>query len=220
MSKEVKLVAEPRTEHGSAACRRLRWDGLVPGNVYGHAAETTSVKVARDIFTAIVKSGSKVVDLDVAGKLDKALIREVQWDAFGEHITHFDLMRVDPTERVTLHVPLVLKGTAPGALSGGVLEQPLHSITLDCLAYLIPDSIVVKIGSLNVGQAIHVKDLELPESAHCQTPGDAIVVHVVQVQTKEALPTDGAAAEPEVIGKKPAADAAAGDDKKETGKKK
>lgn len=219
MSKEVKLVAEPRTEHGSAACRRLRWDGLVPGNVYGHASETTSVKVARDVFTAIVKSGSKVVDLVVEGKQDKALIRELQWDAFGEHITHFDLMRVDPTERVTLHVPLVLKGTAPGALSGGVLEQPLHSVTLDCLAYLIPDSIIVKIGSLNVGQAIHVKDLELPESAHCQTPGDAIVVHVVQVQTKELLPAESAGAEPELIGKKPA-DAAAGDDKKEAAKKK
>lgn len=219
MSKEVKLVAEPRTERGSAACRRLRWQGLVPGNVYGHAAETTSVKVAHDVITAIVKSGSKVVDLDVSGKQDKALIREVQWDAFGEHITHFDLMRVDPTERVTLHVPVVLKGTAPGALSGGVLEQPLHSITLDCLAYLIPDTITVRIGSLGVGQAIHVKDLELPESAHCQTPADAIVVHVVEVKTKEILPTDGAAAEPELIGKKPA-DAAAGDDKKEAAKKK
>ncbi len=219
MSKEVKLVAEPRTEQGSAACRRLRWQGLVPGNVYGHAAETTSVKVARDVITAIVKSGSKVVDLDVSGKQDKALIREVQWDAFGEHITHFDLMRVDPTERVTLHVPIVLKGTAPGALSGGVLEQPLHSITLDCLAYLIPDSIIVRIGSLGLGQAIHVKDLELPESAHCQTPAEAIVVHVVEVKTKDALPLDGAATEPELIGKKPA-DAAAGDDKKEAAKKK
>ncbi|HET6425210.1 MAG TPA: 50S ribosomal protein L25 [Planctomycetaceae bacterium] len=219
MSKEVKLVAEPRSEQGSAACRRLRWEGLVPGNVYGHAAETTSVKVAREVITAIVKSGSKVVDLDISGKQDKALIREVQWDAFGEHITHFDLMRVDPNERVTLHVPIVLKGIAPGTMSGGVLEQPLHSITLDCLAYLIPDTITVRIGGLNVGQAIHVKDLELPESAHSQTPADAIVVHVVEVKTKEALPGEPGAAEPEVIGKKPA-DAAAGDDKKEAPKKK
>lgn len=219
MSKEVKLVAEPRTEQGSAACRRLRWEGLVPGNVYGHAAETTSVKVARDVITAIVKGGSKVVDLEVSGKQDKALIREVQWDAFGEHITHFDLMRVDPNERVTLHVPIVLKGTAPGALSGGVLEQPLHSVTLDCLAYLIPDTITVRIGSLGMGQAIHVKDLEMPESAHCQTPADAIVVHVVEVKTKEILPTEAGGAEPEVIGKKPA-DAAAADDKKEAPKKK
>ncbi len=219
MSKEVKLVAEHRSESGSAACRRLRWDGLVPGNVYGHAAETTSVKVARDVITTIVKSGSKVVDLEIAGKQDKALIREVQWDAFGEHITHFDLMRVDPTERVTLHVPIVLKGIAPGSLSGGVLEQPLHSITLDCLAYLIPDTITVRISSLGVGQAIHVKDLELPESAHCQTPADAIVVHVVEVKTKELLPAEGSGAEPEVIGKKPT-DAAAADDKKEAPKKK
>jgi large subunit ribosomal protein L25 len=214
MSKETKLVAEPRSERGTRACQRLRARGYVPGNVYGHQVETTPIVVKSDVLKPILKAGVRVVDLELQGKQDKALVREVQWDTFGLSVEHFDLMRVDATERVTLHVPIVLKGTAPGTLGGGVLEQPLHSVTVDCLAYHIPDAIVVKIGTLELGQAVHVRELELPEDVHCHNPPDAIVVHVVQVHVKEELPAAAeaaaaAATEPEVIGKKPAAEAAA-----------
>lgn len=220
MHKEAKLVVQPRSESGTAACRRLRQRGLVPGNVYGHKPEAVPVSVASDVLKPIIMAGIRVVDLELNGEVDKALLREIQWDTFGTTISHFDFMRVDANERVKINVPLVLKGTAPGALAGGVLEQPLHSLTVDCLAYQIPDSIQVRIGTLDMGQAIHVKDLEIPENIHVQNPPDAIVVHVVQVQVKEALPLDAAAAatEPEVVGKKAAAEPAA--DEKDAGKKK
>jgi large subunit ribosomal protein L25 len=221
MSKEARLVAEPRSERGSRACRRLRLRGYIPGNVYGHRPETTPIVVKSEALTPLVKAGVRVVDLEVEGQHDKALVREVQWDTFGQEIEHFDLMRVDATERVTIHVPLVLKGTAPGSMGGGILEQPLHSLTVDCLAIQIPDAIIVKIGSLEIGQSIHVRDLELPENVNCHNQPDAIVVHCVQVQVKDVLPADAAAAsatEPEVIGKKPADAAAAAE--KEAPKKK
>jgi large subunit ribosomal protein L25 len=225
MAKESKLVAEPRSARGTRACRRLRQQGYVPGNVYGHQTDTTPIVVKADVLTPMIKSGVRVVDLDLDGKQDKALVREVQWDTFGLTVEHFDLLRVDATERVTLHVPIVLKGTAPGSLGGGVLEQPLHSVTLDCLAYQIPDAIFVKIGTLEIGQAVHVRELELPENVHCHNQPDAIVVHVVQVHVKELLPTEGeaaaaAAAEPEVIGKKAAEAAEAAEKEKEPAKKK
>uniref|UniRef100_A0A7C4QLE3 Large ribosomal subunit protein bL25 n=1 Tax=Schlesneria paludicola TaxID=360056 RepID=A0A7C4QLE3_9PLAN len=218
-TKEAKLVAELRSVRGTRACRRLRSAGLVPGNVYGHREDTQPIVVKSEVLLPLVKSGVRVVDLEVNGQHDKALVREVQWDPFGLRIEHFDLMRVDATERVTLHVPIVLKGTAPGALGGGILEQPLHSLTIDCLAYEIPDAIVAKVGTLEVGQAIHVRDLELPPNVHCHNPPDAIVVHIVEVKVKETLPGEAAAAgaaEPEVIGKKPAEAAA----EKEPAKKK
>lgn len=218
MHKEARIVVKKRTSAGTAACRRLRSAGVVPGNVYGHNAPSVAVEVANEILRPIILQGIRVVDLELDGRTDKALLREVQWDTFGTAIRHFDFMRVDPDERVTLVVPLVLKGTAPGSMAGGVLEQPMHSITVDCLAYQIPDSIQVRIGALDVGQAIHVRDLEIPENVHCQNPPDAIVVHIIQVQTKEITPLDAGAgaAEPEVIGKKPAADA----EDKDAGKKK
>ncbi|HUQ68884.1 MAG TPA: 50S ribosomal protein L25, partial [Planctomycetaceae bacterium] len=121
------------------------------------------------------------------------------------------------TERVTLHVPIVLKGTAPGSIgSGHVLEQPLHTLTVDCLAIQIPDSIVVKIGSLQAGQAIHVRDLELPADVRVHNPPDAIIVHVVEVRVQVETPVDAAAAatQPEVIAKKPAEEEAEKGDKK------
>ncbi len=219
MSNEAKLVVEPRTEMGSAACRRLRNRGLVPGNVYGHNADPVAIMVAADVLGPVLKSGSRVVDLDVAGKHDKAVIREVTWDVFGRFVEHIDLLRVDPNERVTITVPLILKGTAPGIVSGGMVEQPLHSLVIDCLAYQIPDSIIVRIGSLQLGQSIYVRDLPLPEGSHAHSAQDAIVVHIVKArEVVEA--TTPSASEPEVIGKKVTDADAAKDDKKDDKKKK
>ena len=163
MSKEAKLVVRLRAEQGSAACRRLRWSGQVPGNIYGHNAPPVSVVIGSDQLTPVLMSGAKVVDVELDGKIDKAVVREIQWDTFGRTINHFDLLRVDPNERVNIVVPLELKGTAPGVVMGGVLEHVMHSITIDCLAYQIPDSIPVRIGSLELGKSIHVSDLVLPE---------------------------------------------------------
>ena len=214
MSKEAKLVVKTRAENGSAACRRLRWDGQVPGNIYGHNAPPTSVMISAEALIPVIQSGTKVVDVELDGKVDKAVVREIQWDVFGRNIQHFDLLRVDPNERVNIVVPLELKGTAPGVLVGGVLEQTMHSITIDCLAYQIPDTIQVRIANLELGKSIHVSDLVLPEGSHAHAQADAIVVHVIQPKVQEEVAT-ASPTEPETIGKKPAVDAADGkDDKK------
>jgi large subunit ribosomal protein L25 len=220
MSKDAKLVVKLRQESGSAACRRLRWSGQVPGNIYGHDAPPTSVVISADALTPVLTSGARVVDVELDGKVDKAVVREIQWDIFGRQIQHFDLLRVDPNERVNVTVPLELKGTAPGVMSGGVLEQTMHTLVIDCLAYQIPDTIQVRIGSLDLGQAIHVSDLPLPEGSHAHAAADAIVVHIVQAKIQDETPATAGPVEPEMIGKKPAADAAdAKDDKKDAKKK-
>lgn len=219
MSKEAKLVVKLRAENGSAACRRLRWSGQVPGNIYGHNAPPTAVVIDADVLMPVLQSGAKVVDVELDGKVDKAVVREIQWDTFGRIIQHFDLLRVDPNERVNIVVPLELKGTAPGVLMGGVLEQPMHSITIDCLAYQIPDSIQVRIANLELGKAIHVSDLILPEGSHAHAAADAIVVHIVQAKVQDEV-SAASPVEPEVVGKKPGADAADSKDDKKDPKKK
>lgn len=208
MSTEVKLAAEIRTERGTRACNRLRQSGLIPGNVYGHTDEPQLITVHADAFSPHVRAGIKVFDIELNGKADKTLLRELQFDPFGVEITHFDLLRVDPNERVTVTVPIVLKGVAPGSIgSGGVLEQPLHSLTVDCLAYQIPDSIPVRINTLQIGDAIHVREVELPPDVHVQNAADAVVVHVVAVRTQSLVAADAAGAQPELVGKKPAEEA-------------
>src|SRR5207344_2958199 len=116
-----------------------------------------------DDVTVLVRGGTRVLDVDLDGTIEKAIIREVQWDFLGKQIVHFDLVRIDPNEKLEVEVKVELKGTAPGVLSAaGVLDHTLRTLTIECLAIQIPDAIVVKINTLEVGQAIHVRDLEVP----------------------------------------------------------
>ncbi len=206
MAKEVKLALEKRANIGSAHSRRLRKQNQTPGNLYGHHQDPIPVQIADDVLHSAVTHGAHVVDIELDGKAEKAMFREVQWDSFGQTIYHFDLIRVDANERVRVTLPIELKGTAPGALSGGILEQVLHEVEIDCLAIQIPDSLVVRVSELQLDQAIYVRDIPLPENSHVHALPDAIVVHVVQpAQEIVVAPAEGVA-EPEVIGRKPAAE--------------
>jgi len=203
MAETLTLTANKRAETGTAACRRLRCRGLIPGNVYGHGTEPVAISVVEDVLNKLVHGGHKVLDLDISGETDKVMFREVQWDVWGSRVQHFDLLRVSADERVTVDVPVELRGTAPGVLGGGILGQPLHTLSVECLAFDIPESLVARIGTLEIGQAVHVRDIELPEGLTVHNSPDAVVVHVVapkvEEEEEEAVST---AAEPEVIARK------------------
>src|SRR5262249_15456530 len=153
-----------------------------------------------------IHKGAHVIDLKTDGKTQKALIREVQWDHLGLEVVHVDFARISETERVHVTVPIEIRGTAPGIAAGGVLDQPMHAIEIECLAIAIPHSIRVNVGSLQMDQAIHVKELQMPEGVTALGEPDGVVVQVVAKELEEAAaPVPGAeAAEPEVIGRKPA----------------
>ena len=207
---ETKLVAQRRTKLGTSANRRLRASGFVPGNVYGHKQDPISVTFPAKEAAALVNSTHRVVDIELDGKTETAILRETHWDAFHKQLQHVDFMRVDANERVKADVDVVLRGTSAGALAGGILEQPLHMLHVDCLAINIPEAILIKVQGLQIGQAIHVKDLEIPEGVTVLNNPEAIVVRVIQPIVVEAVSTEAAApAEPEVIKKeKKAADEA------------
>ena len=206
---ETKLVAQRRAKLGTSSNRRLRASGFIPGNIYGHKQDPVAVCFPAKEALALVKSTHRVVDIELDGKTETTLLRETQWNAFHSDLHHIDFLRVDPNERVKLDVDIILKGTSAGALAGGLLEQPLHAVHVDCLAIKIPESIIVKIATLQIGQVIHVKDLELPEGVTVLNNPEAIVARVIQqviVETPAAGDVAGVA-EPEVIKKeKKAAD--------------
>lgn len=206
MHTEAKLVGQVRQKLGTLESRRLRKHGLVPGNMYGHGQEAVPFSVPHDHIMPIVRSGHKVLDIDIGGKVDKALLREVQWDTFGIEIKHFDLLRVDADEKMTLEIPIEIRGTAPGTLGGGVLEYGLRSLLVQCLASQIPDHIVVKVGELQLNQAIHVKEVEVPEGMQFMNDPETVVVRVVHLQIAEEPTAEVAEgpAQPELIGRKPA----------------
>jgi large subunit ribosomal protein L25 len=150
-----------------------------------------------------IRHGSRIIELKQAEKSETALIREVQWDPFGHDILHVDFARVAANETVTLPVPIIVRGTAPGIAAGGVLVQPVHTLTVECLVFRIPDAIRINVGELQLDQAIHISDLKLPEGVVVKGDPETIVVQVVPKEVEpEAALAAGEAAEPEVIGRK------------------
>ncbi len=207
MSENVKMVAERRKNTGTAANRRLRKQGRIPGNVYGHGQEPISIDVPAESLNSAVHGGVKVLDLEIEGQTATVMFRELQWDTFGQRVKHFDLLRVAADERLTVEIPIELRGVAPGTLAGGVLETQLRSLKLECLAHQIPESITVRIGKLEIGDSIHVSDLEFPEGAEVITPPESLIVQVAEPvgdedEAGEGDVPGGGPAEPEVIGRK------------------
>src|SRR5437763_17000395 len=180
MADSVTLATQKRQPHGSAEARRLRQRGLIPAVLYGHKEETVALAISQEAFGTILRHHTRVVDLDHEGKKEKALIREVQWDHLGHDVLHVDFARVAEDERIKIDVRIELRGTAPGVTGGGVLDQPLHTLHIECLAIAIPESIRVNIGELQIGSVIHVKDVPLPADMKAMDPPDAIVVQVTQ----------------------------------------
>ena len=205
MANATKIEAQKRTTKGSRAAIRLRQEGLIPANLYGHGQESLMMTVANDVVRPLVYSGHKLVEINCEGKIETALVREVQWDSFSKFITHIDFVRIDVNERVHVVVPIQLRGTAPGLLTGGMLEQPVHSLHIEASAADVPDMIVVKVDKLQLGQAIHVRDLtDLPVGVIVKASPDQIVVHVVAQRAVVIAPIEPGAAQmsPEVVAKK------------------
>jgi large subunit ribosomal protein L25 len=174
-----RISAQKREKLGSIASRRIRRAGQVPAVVYGHEQEPAHVCLGSRDLANLVKNRERVFEIDVEGQVEETMLRELQWDTFGTEILHVDLVRIDASERVTVEVPVKLRGTSPGVISGGIMEQPLHSLELDCLAHNIPDELSVRINALEIGDAIFVRDLEVPVGSKLHNDENQTVVHVV-----------------------------------------
>lgn len=196
--------AKTRERLGSRTCRKLRAEGRIPGNVYGHKEGSVAISVDGDTLTKAVFSGHRIVDVNLDGTVEKTMLREVQWNTFGTEILHFDLMRIDADQRVTVSVPVEVKGISPGVTSGGVLDLAFHAIEMEVLAVEIPDALVVRISDLQIGDAKVFSDLEIPPSAKVDIPDDTVIVQVNEpMEVPDEIEGEGepGAAEPELIGK-------------------
>jgi large subunit ribosomal protein L25 len=210
MAEAVVLAAEARSLHGTHNARRLRKQGRIPAVVYGHKEATVPLSLSHDELHKAIRHGVRLVDLKHGDKVEKALIREVQWDPIGHDILHVDFARVSADERIEVEVRIELRGTAPGLAAGGTLVQPLHSLNVECLAISIPESIRVNIGQLQLDQVIHVGDLPSLEGVKILNDADAIIVQCVpKLVAEEAAPAAPGVeqAEPEVIGRQKAEEA-------------
>ncbi|MCA9038870.1 MAG: 50S ribosomal protein L25 [Planctomycetaceae bacterium] len=201
MTTAINLSVEKRPETGTRASRRLRAKNLVPGVIFGHKQESVPVTVKQEDIESILKSHDKVVDLQLEGKTETAVITDLQWDTFGAKIYHVDFQRVDPNERVHVEVNIVLKGIAHGVVEGGTLEQLHRTLAIECPAIAIPHEITVRITDMQIGDELKIGDLKLPENVHALEDESLLVVHIVKGTGEEApSESEEGATEPELVG--------------------
>jgi large subunit ribosomal protein L25 len=208
MSQIVTLKVTPRTGKGSRAAIKLRKQGLVPAVVYGHKEANAAVAVsAEELDRAIRVLHARMLSLELDGKSETVLIREVQWDPFGKQMMHVDFERKSASEKVKVTIPVELRNT-PKVTGGGVLDQPLHTLHIECSLGSIPEAIRIDITNLVLGEPIHVKELALPEGVRVLEPPEAVVVQLklpgieaVVAPTAVAAAPGTTPAEPEVIKK-------------------
>ncbi|HEX7879582.1 MAG TPA: 50S ribosomal protein L25 [Candidatus Eisenbacteria bacterium] len=207
----VTLNGELRGRRGKGAAREARRQGKVPGVLYGKGEEGLPINVGSKELVTVLHghAGSNVIlDVKLAGQESvdrKALIRELQKDPLSGGITHIDLMHISMTEKITVEVPVHVKGLSIGVKDyGGILEFILRTLEVECLPTDIPDEIVVDVTPLMVHDSIHVRDITVP-NGKLLNDADQVVVTIVspQVEKVAAAGEEGAApAEPEVIGAK------------------
>ena len=174
----LSLTAQTRAESGSRAAFKLRKNGQIPGIIYGHKEANIAVSVsAEELDRAIRVLHARVLDLQIDGKKETVLIRELQWDPFGRHMLHVDFARVSETDRVKVTVPVELRNT-PKITGGGVLDQPLHALHIECSPTNIPEAIRIDITNLALGVPIHVRELQVPEGVTVLEPPEAVVVQL------------------------------------------
>jgi len=203
MEETLVLKGQKREGIGSKAAAKLRRQGRIPAIVYGHKQEPVAISLDEHNLVEGVHHGHRLIDVQLGKKHQKVLIKDLQYDYIGKNITHVDLMRVDVSEKVKVTVPIHIKDAAKakGAQEGGIIQELIDSLEVECKVTNIPESIAVSVKKLDIGDTLHAEDIELPEGVVLLTEPSVLVAtcSVVIAKTAEEVEEEMPAA-PEVIG--------------------
>jgi large subunit ribosomal protein L25 len=195
---EVRIVAEPRTEFGRGAARRVRRAGRVPAIVYGHGTETRHVTLPGHQLLMALKTPNVLIEVDgLSGRPQLTLPKAVQRDPLRGSIEHVDLIMVRRGEKVTVEVPVQVTGEIE---PGGLLDQQMVRLAVEAEATQIPQAIEVDVEGMEIGAAVHAGDLALPQGVTLVAEPDALVLHVLAAPTAEQIEAE--------LGETPAAEEA------------
>ena len=216
MAKQMKLAAQPRSGAGRTEVKKLRAAGLIPGVMYGAKQESTNLQLgAREVVEVLKHATGEqtLVELEVhdgssvSSRL--ALIQEVQHHPVRQTILHVDFHAVSADEKLHAHVTVETHGESVGVKTyGGRLELLLHSVEVECLPKDLPELISIDVSALNVGSAIHLRDLQLPAGVSYRGDGDLTVLRIAGATTSDDTAAEEGPSQPEVIREKKAAEGA------------
>ncbi len=229
---EKNIATKPRQGGNKNDARRLRSEGMIPAVLYGAGLAPLTIAVDPKQMKRILTSESghnSIFDLSAGGDAGKAMIVDWQSDPIKGALLHVDLKRIAMDQLLRVSVPVVLKGEAPGVkIQGGILEQMMREVEIECLPADIPANIEGDVSQLAFGETIRVSDLPHSDKIKFITDATQAIAHVTAVkEVVVAAPVEGAevaatTAEPEVIkkGKQEAEGEAAGGEKDDKAEKK
>ncbi len=202
MEKSLLLKADIREQTGSGHAAKVRKQRRIPAVVYGHKQKPVAISLDAHNLVEGLHHGHRVFDVQIGKKKETIIIKDLQYDHLGRDIIHMDLMRVDVTETVRVMVPIELKGTAKGTHDGGIIEEHTDSLEIECKVTDIPETIVVGVKELGIGDTLHADDIELPSGVKLVSAPSTLLVTcslVAAAKSTEELEEETPAA-PEVIG--------------------
>ncbi len=202
----MKVVAQTRNAQGSGASRRLRRSGKVPGILYGGRGEPSQIELDHNPLyhsLRVEAFHSSILDMEIDGKKEQVLLRDVQWHAYKPQVMHIDFQRIAADQKITIKVPLHFKNqeSSPAVKLGhAVVSHVVTEIEVSCLPADLPSFIEVDLSNLELNQSVHLSDVKMPERVIAGGSQSAVIVTVT---------VPGAAAEEETPAAAPAAAAAA-----------
>lgn len=192
MSDANQLVGTPRESFGKGAARKLRAAGHTPAVVYGHGTEPLHVSVETHPLSLIVRHANALIELEVDGKKQLVLVKDVQKNPVLQMIEHIDLVVIKKGETVEVEVPVHIEGTS---FSGTNALQELNTLRLSVPATNIPENIVVSVEGLEEGTQILAGQIELASDETLLDDPEALVIHIVVPRGAAGDDEDGAAEE-------------------------
>jgi large subunit ribosomal protein L25 len=216
---DTTLTVETREGTGKGVARKLRAAGRIPGNCYGKKM-TQNISVDPKALSQLIKTSASglntLIDLKVegGGGFDgkKVLLKELQSDPISDELLHADFFALDLTAAIDVAVPIHTTGIPVGvSLAGGIFDQVLREIHLECQPDSIPEEITIDVSELDIGMSLHVRDLELPAGVKLLSDGDLSVASVLAPKAaEEEAPSEEVEGEVEEGAEEPAEEPAEG----------
>ena len=202
---KVLLEASRRNTQTKSSRKVLRKSGKVPGIFYSKQIEPISIEVSeKSIKPLVFTTETHLISLKVDDNQEfECIIKDVQFDPVTDNIVHFDLVGLVSGETIQLEVPILYIGNPVGVRDGGILQQSLHKLEIECLPKDIPQNFEINISDLKLGDSIHVGDLNF-ENVKILNLKDIVVVAVAHPKVEKEVVEEAVQAEPtepEVIGK-------------------
>ncbi len=196
MSEIGTLVAQPRERVGKGSSRAARRAGLVPAVIYGLGKPPVSITLPFNVVSNELKKGrlaGHLINLEIDGKVERVIPRDIQVDVVMDFPIHIDFLRLSKDSKIEVEVPVhfLHEEASPGLKRGGVLNIVHHEIPLICSAESIPETIEIDLTGLDIGDAIHINDVKLPEGTSLATAERDFTVATI------AVPSAGVEDEPE-----------------------